>query len=336
MKIQVTAFFFFLTVHLSAQELYPNSEPASTMPKGALGIRFMNESFLEKGQQYGQPVSQWRNQFAFRVMYGIGSKLSAYIQTDFSNHHDSILPRDLLYHTHNGNQVTYYDSIKPYGREYPYLFGGFYVYAKYRFLSHDEQQKHFRMAVYAEGSTTNVAHDEGEPGLTGDTKGVGGGVIITQLLHRFSATFTGGITLPGSYHEHRYDPGIPPPDGPDLITGIQYGKALNYNLSFGYLLYPSVYRDYKQININIYLELVGRSYEAAKIARNGNTVVAHTPTLQKGNYVNAVPGVQAIINSNTRIDFSAGFNLVQRSYRYFYPFYLFGIQHYFYFSGKKK
>ncbi len=268
-------------------------------------------------------------------MYGIGSTLTLFVQPNFNNHHDYILPRNLLTHTHAGNQTNYFSQSKVYGRDYPYLFGGFYMYAKYRFFAHDEQQKHFRMAVYAEGSTTNLAHDEAEPGLDGDTKGYGGGIIVTQLLHRFAATLTGGIVLPGSYSDYHYDRSlVGTADSPDLYTDITYGRAVNYKLSLGYLLYPRVYRDYKQVNISVYLELFGRSYEAAKITRNGFVAEPQTPTLQKGNYVNMVPGIQAIINSNTRIDFSVGFDLINRSYRYFYPYYAIGIQHYFYFGTK--
>src|SRR4051812_28992132 len=95
--IRLYVFFYilfstFYILHSSAQELYPNTESASSITKGALGIRLLSESYNENGRL--------RNQFAIRLMYGVNSKLSVYIQPDINNHHSKLLPSNLLTHTH--------------------------------------------------------------------------------------------------------------------------------------------------------------------------------------------------------------------------------------------
>ncbi len=309
-----------ISLSLSAQELYPITESASTVPKGVVGLKIMDETYQE--------YQQTRSQFSLRLMYGLTSKLSVYIQPNISNHHDTILPVNLVTHTHVGSATPFYANSKTFGLKYPFLFGGFYFFAKYRIFSHDLEQKHFRIALYANASTANVAHDEAEPSLTGDNKGYGGGIIITQLLHRFAATISGGFIKPGTYHETRYDYSY---TQPEFTTDLTYPDAFTYTFSFGYILYPKVYTSYEQANYNIYLELIGKSYGAAAVVQNNLPVDAKTQTLKAGNYLDANIGLQTIVSSNTRVELSAAFNIVNRSWEHFYPFYTIGWQHYFYF-----
>jgi len=317
---------------LNAQELFPTTEPASNVPKGVLGVRAFGEAHRE--------VNVWRSLGALRLMYGLTPKLTVMVTASASNHHGDSLPYNLITHTHlaNGTAVYYTQNIQR-GLVYPYRFNGIYCYAKYRFFTADGQNKHLRMAVYGEWSSVNVAHDEAEPTLLDDTKGVGGGLIITYFKNRFATSLTSGVIIPGRYEETE-----------DLshwtglngltITKIQYGRALQYNLSFGYLLFPKKYKDYNQTNWNIYLEFIGKSYETAKIWSifNGQTeqLAVKTPLLMANNYVEVRPGIQKIIDSNLRIDFSIGFNLIKRSYVNYYPMYLVGIQRYFYPNKKTK
>lgn len=144
-------------------------------------------------------------------------------------------------------------------------------------------------------------------------------------------SFTGGVIIPDSYEET-----VPVGYGSVLYTTtkIYYGRAITYNVSFGYLLYPKKYQDYSQNNWNIYLEFMGKSYEAATVFQDGNPLEIRNFGLKKGNYIEIHPGVQKIINSNLRIDASIGFNLLNRSYARFYPLYMIGIQRYFF--QKKK
>lgn len=303
---------------LQAQELFPLTEPASSMPKGVLGVRAFT-------QTYEEIHSQHRNLFGVKLMYGLTSKLTVMATPTVSNHHSKTLPPE--FPDHNTPQI---------GVHLPYLFNGVNLYAKYRFLTIDGQNNHFRMAGYAEYGLLKVAHDEAEPNLLEDTRGFGGGVIATYLNKRFAASFTGGFILPAKFEGEVPDfyPGLP-----GVPAKVEYGKALNYSLSLGYLLLPRKYNDYNQTNFNVYVEFIGKSYDKAKIFFD-NIGTPGTPyevtgtgsaALNKGNYIEIHPGVQAIIKSNLRVDFSVGFPMVNKSYAHFYPLYYIALQRYFYF-----
>ncbi len=319
MKFYVSLFFIllFLETGLHAQELFPHNEPASSVPKNVLGVRLFCETYDESGTQ--------RYMGALRLMYGLTSKFSLMMTSTISNHHSEYLPSGLVTHTHTGNQTNYQTGTFQRGLIYPYRFNGIFLYGKYRFLTIDGQNKHFRMAAYGEYSYINSAHDETEPNLLDDTKGYGGGIITTYLKKHFAVSLTTGVILPGKYSET-----VPDFYGGEQYTVIQYGNALKYNLSFGYLLYPFVYKKYSQTNVNVYLEFIGKSYGTATIHQNGIEVPPQTDLLLKGNYIEAHPGLQFVIVSNLRIEFSVGFPIVNKSYAHFYPVYMFGIQRYFF------
>lgn len=314
--------FTFASLITFSQELFPLNLPASTLPKGVLGIREFNESYKE--------VDRFRNLFSLRFMYGLSSKLTLMASGTVTNHHAKNFPLNLVSHTHSGNQTIYNTGNYQRGLKYPYQFTGIYLYAQYRFFSRDGKNKHFRMAAYADGSTVKVAHDESEPTLLDDTRGLGAGLIATYLNKKMAVSFTGGFIVPGAYS------GFSPDSlgGPLISTKIEYGKAVKYDLSFGYLLLPLHYSNYKQVNLNLYLELEGKAYQQAKVYQYGGIIEVpiQTPLLKAGNYVEAHPGFQFIFNSNLRVDVTAGFPLLNKSYARFYPTYMIGIQRYFYAS----
>lgn len=308
---------------LKAQELFPHNEPASNVPKGVIGIRPFYKTYPE--------VNLKRQMFALRLMYGLLPKLTIMGTISVTNHHGKDLPPNLVTHTHNGNQTTYFTNNIQRGVVYPYTFSGVYLYAKYRFLTFDRKNQHFRMALYADWSNVGVPHDESEPNLMDDTKGYGGGLIATFLKNHFAASFTGGFVIPKYYDGFSPDIG-----GQKVPTRIEYGRAAIYNLSFGYLVYPKKYADYNQTNINLYVEFIGKAYEAATVTQYGYVnVPIQTPLLDKGNYVEIHPSIQAIFDSNMRVDFSVGLPLIKRSYARFYPVYYIGVQRYLFPKSKK-
>ena len=67
-----------------------------------------------------------------------------------------------------------------------FRYESFNVYAKYRFLSHDDIHTHFRMAAFAEGSRTKAPFHYDEITLMGDKSGVGAGIIATQLWNKLA------------------------------------------------------------------------------------------------------------------------------------------------------
>jgi hypothetical protein len=308
---------------ISSQELFPTSEPASTIPKGVIGTRLTTESYKE--------VSIFRNLASARLMYGLFSNLTVMANFTESNHHGVDFPSGLATHTHNGNKSVFSSGNFQRGLIYPYLFTGIDLYAKFRFFNRDGEHSHLRMALYGEWSNVSVAHDEAEPTLLDDTKGYGGGLIITVLKNHLAISLTSGVIIPGSYDGMSPDP----LGGPDVPTTLTYGKAVKYDLSIGYLLFPAKYHNYNEPNINVYLEFKGKSYEEASIIQYGiKPVPIQTPLLEAGNYVDVFPGIQTILHSNMRIDFCVGFPLINQSYAHFYPVYMFGIQRYFYLHKK--
>lgn len=310
--------FLLISARVWAQELYPLNEPASTMPKGVLGVRLSTESFQE--------VNRTRRLHALRLMYGVTPRLTLLTNFTLSNHHSRKLPEDLISHVHVGNNTYYYTHNIQRGAKYPYLFNGVHVLAKYRFLTVDRKNEHFRMALVGEWSNVNMAHHEAEPTLMDDTGGYGAGFIATWLKNRFAASFTYGFIRPNSYFEKQTDFS----GGPDLPTTIYYGNASKFNLSLGYLVYPKRYTSYDNPNWNIYLEFMGKQYDAATVIQNGSSMETRAIALTSGYYWEVHPGIQRIVNSNFRMDLTVGFSLVNSSYVRFTPVWMFGVQRFFY------
>ncbi len=107
-----------------------------------------------------------------------------------------------------------------------------------------------------------IASHLAEAELLTHNSGVGGGLITTYLKSHFAATATLSYTVPFEYKGNAYDKygGVYP-------TTFVYSNAVNYDLALGYLLFPQHYKSYKQTNINLYLEFLGRSYGAATVTQ---------------------------------------------------------------------
>jgi hypothetical protein len=220
-----------------SQELYVNTEPASNMATGSLGLRVENQGFFKPDH---------KNRSTFEAMYGLSRKIMVHGSLYMSN---------------------YYSNEQH--------FEGGSVYAKYRFLSIDTVQQHFRGAFFAKASSINNPLPNQEITLEGDNSGIQSGVVFTQLLHKLaisgSASYLRAFDNRGGY-------GLPV---------SQARNAAAYTLSAGYLLFPKNYRDYQQTNVNLYVELLGK------------TNPGHSQ-----NYLDAAPAIQFIFNSVCRLDLS--------------------------------
>ncbi|MBA3681924.1 MAG: hypothetical protein H0W73_12305 [Bacteroidetes bacterium] len=290
-------------------ELYPNSEPASITPKNALGIRLMNEAYINNNQ-----VKSWHGAM---FMYGVSSKLMFSAMATTSNHHYKTLPSNYIQKDENQNEYVIQTTSKN-----NYLFESINLGFRYRFLNFDQDHRHFRMAAYGNGVYARLPHDEAEVSLMGDNKGVGGGLISTVLLNKLAISLTTGVVKPFSYKEKISN------------IGFNYGNAYNYSLSFGYLVYPFKYKNYDQPNINLYAEFMGKSYDALKIENGGKAVATFDNAYKKGNYLELRPAVQFIIKSNLRVDLSTAIPLVGKSYVRKYPLYQLNIQYYLFRKAK--
>jgi len=220
-----------------AQELYVNTEPASNMATHSIGIRLEN-------QGYFNPV--YKDRSTLEIMYGASKNLMV---------HGSLYESD------------YYES--------QHHFEGGNIYAKYRFLSIDSVQRHFRGSFFVKASDINNPLPNQEISLEGDNTGVQSGFVFTQLLHKLA------LSASASYL-HAYDNR----GGFDIPIG-NARDAVGYTLSAGYLLFPKSYNNYSQVNVNVYMELLGKN----------------NPGYGQS-YLDAAPAVQLIFNSVFRVDFS--------------------------------
>ena len=315
--------FVVFSLSLKAQELYNLTLPASTSPKGAMGLRLFNESYSEQGLI--------RKITELKVIYGLTPKLTVTLTGVASDYHSLHLPVDFILHDHSGGGAPPAANL-PQATPNPYIFAGTDLYAQYRFLSSDGQNTHFRMAAYGEASYVRIASHLGEPELLTHNSGFGAGLISTYLKSHFAGTITLGYVIPTEYQGNAYDK-----YGGAYYTTIKYGNAVNYDLALGYLLFPRHYKTYEQSNVNLYLEFLGRSYSAAQVTQQDGVITDHipnTPFLKADNYVDINPGVQWIIKSSLRIDMSVGLPLVNSSFIHQYPLYYIGLQRYFFFKKR--
>jgi hypothetical protein len=152
-------------------------------------------------------------------------------------------------------------------------FEGAGLYAKYRFFSSDDLNSHFRLAAYGRYSFNNSDIHQEQIEIMGHNTGYETGIVATKLIKKTA------LSINISY-EKALDNGSKNPFPKTLAD-----NATNYSFSFGKLMHPKVYTSYKQTNINFMVELVGQT-----INDNGKS------------YLDVVPAIQFIINSQARLD----------------------------------
>jgi hypothetical protein len=166
-------------------------------------------------------------------------------------------------------------------------FDGVKMYGKYRFLSVDNVHRHFRMAAFAEGGLSSHSYVYDEMTLEGDNDGIKAGLIATQLYNKFAFSATTSYTkvfVADAANHH------------DVLN--HSSQMISYSASAGYLLLPKEYTDYRQLNVNLYLELLGDK------------------CIDNNRYLfDIAPAVQLIFNSNTKINIGGRFQLRGNMYR---------------------
>lgn len=146
-------------------------------------------------------------------------------------------------------------------------------YAKYRVFTTDDVNSHFRIATFGRYSFNKADIHQDEIEIMGHNTGFETGIIATQLIKKVAVSSSVSF-------EKAFD------NKPDYAFPSNQGdNATNYTLSIGKLMYPKKYTSYKQTNINLMLEFLGQT-----INQNGKS------------YLDVVPSVQFIINSQARID----------------------------------
>ncbi|TCC93815.1 hypothetical protein EZ428_03320 [Pedobacter frigiditerrae] len=232
-----------------AQELYVFTEPASNMPKNSIAIRLTNEGMFKPS---------FTNRTIVEGMVGLNKSLMFHLQGFMSD-------MDGKYRVEGGS-----------------------FYAKYRFLSMDNDHSHFRGALYGRVSTSKRDMVSEDINLEGDNSGWQGGLVFTQLIHKLALSATLGYSSTFKKQEDMlyFDPGMMFHSPTPMFMAMKMpNEMFNYSLSSGYLLLPFVYKNYNQPNFNLYFEVLGKTNPA-----NGNS------------YLDLAPAIQVILNSKTRID----------------------------------
>ena len=245
MKSKVLTIFFlagtlFLSMPGKAQELFSMTEPASNIAARSISFRADNLIMDEINS------SRINYHLIPEIAVGISKKLMLRGSTFFSN-------RTKKFKNEGGS-----------------------IYAKYRFLSNDAMQRHFRMAAFFTISFNNSDIHQEEISMNGHNTGFEAGLVATKLLHKVALSSSVSI-------EKALDNG----NNNKFIYGLNYSKAVNYSFSFGKLMLPKEYKDYRQTNINLMVETLSQ-------VNNGSGKY----------YLDIAPTVQFIFNSQSRIDLS--------------------------------
>ncbi|MEI8052680.1 MAG: hypothetical protein WCH52_02945 [Bacteroidota bacterium] len=152
-------FSFFLCccyIHLSAQELFTYTEPASNMAKGTLGFR-LNSTLMKDEVELKNNLH-----IIPEVMLGISKKWMIHLEGFLSD-------RGLV--TDRNNTLT--------------AEGGS-LYLKFRFYSIDEVHSHFRMAAFSRISINNSDVHQEAIDLNGHNSGYEMGFVATKLQHKIA------------------------------------------------------------------------------------------------------------------------------------------------------
>lgn len=238
MKFTIFLVVLFYSKLCTAQELYVYTEPASNMAAKSIGIRANNLLMNEK------VTSGLNYHLVPEVMVGISRNIMVHADAFLSN------------------------------RDKRFSFEGGSIYAKYRFFSIDDVQKHFRMAAFGRVSYNNSEIHMDEINMYGLNSGWETGIVATQLLHKVA--ISSGVSL-----IRAADNG----SGNKFLYGDKNRNAINYTLSVGKLMLPKEYTSYKQTNLNLMLELLNQ-YNLGS----------------RKYYVDIAPSLQLIFNSRSRID----------------------------------
>lgn len=182
---------------------------------------------------------------------------------------------------------------------------GAYLYGKYRFLSKDDVHSHFRMAAFAEAGYSRNSSFFDEINIQGDVSGVQAGLIATQLKNKTAVSAT--VAYVNALRSEQLD-------GADFRTN----NAIGYSLSGGTLVLPRVYKNYDQLNFNIYTEVLGQKALDSKAW-----------------FVDLAPAIQFIVKSNTKLNFGYRFQLDGNARRFTRNMWVLGVEHTFFNALKR-
>ncbi len=238
MKKIIVIGMLFLAISGEAQELFSMTEPASNMAAGSIAFRIDNLVMDEIN--------------SLKINYHLIPSIRVGVSKKFMISGNAFI----------SNRT---EQLK---------WEGGSLYAKYRFLSNDAVQKHFRMAAFGTMSFNNSDIHQEEINMYGHNTGFEAGMTATQLLHKVALSTSVSIVK-------ALDNG----NSNKFVYGQENSKAINYSFSIGKLMLPNEYKDYHQTNVNLMVE-----------------TLCQVNTGSGKYYVDIAPSLQLIFNSESRID----------------------------------
>ena len=179
-------------------------------------------------------------------------------------------------------------SNKPYEQDMMPNFGfsGFKLSSKQRILTTDKQKYHTRLSSFIKYSYHDNQFMKDNLDIEIQDTGFEFGIIGTQLINKLAISVTSAVTRISNIDE-KYTNG----------STVKW-QSINLNtiqnsISAGYLLFPRKYKSYKQTNFNLYLEYLT------------NTILTKDYPDRYNKFSSTLaPGIQFIIMSRSRLDFS--------------------------------
>ena len=179
-------------------------------------------------------------------------------------------------------------SNKPYEQDMMPNFGfsGFKLSSKQRILTTDKQKYHTRLSSFIKYSYHDNKFMKDNLDIEIQDTGFEFGIIGTQLINKLAISVTSAVTRISNIDE-KYTNG----------STVKW-QSINLNtiqnsISAGYLLFPRKYKSYKQTNFNLYLEYLT------------NTILTKDFPDRYSKFSSTIaPGIQFIIMSRSRLDFS--------------------------------
>ena len=177
---------------------------------------------------------------------------------------------------------------KPYEQDMVPNFGlnGFKIYSKQRILSTDKQKYHTRLSSFIKYSYHEDKFMKDNIDIDLQDTGFELGLIGTQLINKLAISITTAITRISNIDEKFTQ-------GSTVKWQTTNLNTFKNSISAGYLLFPRKYNSYKQTNFNLYVEYLT------------NTILNENFPVRYNKFSSTfAPGIQFIIMSRSRLDFS--------------------------------
>ena len=177
---------------------------------------------------------------------------------------------------------------KPYEQDMTPNFGlnGFKIYSKQRILSTDKQKYHTRLSSFIKYSYHEDKFMKDNIDIDLQDTGFELGLIGTQLINKLAISITTAITRISNIDEKLTQ-------GSTVKWQTTNLNTFKNSISAGYLLFPRKYNSYKQTNFNLYVEYLT------------NTILNENFPVRYDKFRSTfAPGIQFIIMSRSRLDFS--------------------------------